>query len=198
MVVAGKELTLDGMNDQFKKGVLEFLHNTKNLEIKDEKGQVKVNEFLQVEGHRHLFCLGDVSNIKEGKLAVTAAGQAVAVAHNILALMKGEPLKKHVPLHPIMCIPFGPEHGITQLPTKEGVVMGSFFSKMLKSKTLLLPAMWKVLNSPFPADGHTVDYTLPEHADEVKKVSTLFNVPLDAAQDLIHHYVPSPAFTNQS
>ena len=41
----------------------------------DERGALKVNEFLQVEGHQDIFAIGDCNDIDEPKMAYLAGLQ---------------------------------------------------------------------------------------------------------------------------
>ncbi|GBF90381.1 hypothetical protein Rsub_02487 [Raphidocelis subcapitata] len=51
-----------------------------------EDGLIKVSGTLQVEGHPHIFALGDACSIPESKLAFLATGHAGVAARNIAAL----------------------------------------------------------------------------------------------------------------
>jgi len=61
-----------------------------------KSGKIVVNKYLQVEGHRNIFALGDVASFVDGKsgeeapaLAQVAVRQAPVVAENIKQLIKG-------------------------------------------------------------------------------------------------------------
>lgn len=55
----------------------------------DGTGAIKVDKHFQVVGHPTLFALGDVTNIKEDKLAFLAVKHAQLVAKNLAAVVKG-------------------------------------------------------------------------------------------------------------
>lgn len=59
----------------------------------DEDHRIKVNAFLQIEGHSNIFAAGDVTFFKEEKLVERAVKQAEVVAENITRLTKGQPLR---------------------------------------------------------------------------------------------------------
>lgn len=61
-------------------------------DILNEKNQIKVNEFLQIEGENNIFAPGDLNNLNIEKTAQNAEKQAELVIKNILALEKNEEL----------------------------------------------------------------------------------------------------------
>lgn len=74
--------------------------NTSMVDSKylDERGNLKVDSSLKVEGFDKVFALGDIISIKGEsipKLAQTAAEQAKVVADNIEATLEGRSLKKY-------------------------------------------------------------------------------------------------------
>ena len=48
-----------------------------------EKGYLKVNSKMQVEGFTHMFAAGDITNVKEEKLAQNAENHAHVVVENL-------------------------------------------------------------------------------------------------------------------
>lgn len=61
----------------------------------DEKGQLKVNEYLQVEGHEDIFAIGDCTNLKEAKLAYLAQQHARVILESLRQKGQNLPLKKY-------------------------------------------------------------------------------------------------------
>ena len=56
----------------------------KNFKDKlNERGQIKVNPYLQVMDHDHMFVAGDVTDRREEKTAQNAEKEAMAVVHNL-------------------------------------------------------------------------------------------------------------------
>ena len=49
----------------------------------EERGALKVNEFLQVEGQEDIFAIGDCNNVKENKVVLNAQQQADYVYKNL-------------------------------------------------------------------------------------------------------------------
>ncbi len=119
----------------------------------DIRGFVKVNRFLQVEPYQHLFALGDVTNVKEAKMAYAADAQGKVVAENLkrLAQHPESPvtLQVYTPMTPpVAIIPVGPHHGAAQLPFgKQGFVLGAFAASRIKGKSLLAERYWQQLNA---------------------------------------------------
>lgn len=64
----------------------------------DDRGNLRVDSSLKVEGFDHIFALGDIISIKGEvipKLAQTASEQAKVVANNILASTKNQKFKNY-------------------------------------------------------------------------------------------------------
>ncbi|MEK6889796.1 MAG: FAD-dependent oxidoreductase [Nanoarchaeota archaeon] len=80
----------------------------------DEKGFIKVNEFLQVEGFQNMFSAGDVNNCLVEKTAQNAKNEAKIVMHNILALEEGKGLTKYDETKTPVVISLGKFNGILE------------------------------------------------------------------------------------
>lgn len=78
----------------------------------NEKKLLNVNEFLQVEGHSHIFAAGDITAIPEEKTAQAAEQQAAVVAENILRQYQEKPMKAYLPRQKAMVISLGKWDGI--------------------------------------------------------------------------------------
>jgi len=84
----------------------------------DDKKQVRVNSYLQLEGNNRLerndciFAIGDVNNIKEEKTAQGAEKQAQIVVRNIYCLEKGKKLERYMSKNRLMVISLGKYNGI--------------------------------------------------------------------------------------
>ncbi len=86
------------------------------------KGQVRVTEQLNVEGHRHIYALGDLTDLTEAKMAGYAMKHAEVAAANILAQLRGEqPTAVYRPApSPSILLPLGPNRGVGQAPSPDG------------------------------------------------------------------------------
>ena len=81
---------------------------------RDERGFVKVNAFLQIEGYPNIFACGDVASIREEKLAQNAENSASVVIHNcIRSFIHNKPhkLKQYKPVLRPMIISLGKYDG---------------------------------------------------------------------------------------
>ncbi|NUR84009.1 MAG: FAD-dependent oxidoreductase [Nonomuraea sp.] len=89
------------------------------------EGYVRVTETLNVEGHEHVYAIGDITALAEPKMAGNAMTHAGVVAENILARLRGEqPAAVHRPSPlPFVLLPLGPEGGVGQLPSPDGPVV---------------------------------------------------------------------------
>lgn len=73
----------------------------------DERGKVKVDEYLQAEPD--IYVLGDNAGTQYSGLAQTALYDADFVSRNIVAGLDGKPLRAYKPKQPVSVIPVGPE-----------------------------------------------------------------------------------------
>ncbi|MEK6891211.1 MAG: FAD-dependent oxidoreductase [Nanoarchaeota archaeon] len=80
----------------------------------NEKGQIIVNEYLQVKGYDNIFAAGDITSIKEEKLAQNAEKQAGIVIKNLKNLEDKKSLIKYNSKPRIMIISLGRFNGIFQ------------------------------------------------------------------------------------
>jgi len=117
----------------------------------DSMGYMKVDQHMRVVGAReHVFAVGDITDIKENKLAYNAnSGHGPVCAKNILALAKGqEPKKKYSPISfQLMAIPLGPKEGL--VASSMGTY-GSFVTSSVKGKSLFANVAWGVNRKKVP------------------------------------------------
>lgn len=78
----------------------------------DNRGNIIVNDQLQVRNHQNIFAGGDITNILEEKLAQTAQRHADLIIKNIRNLDEGRPLAKYRSASRPMVISIGKRHGI--------------------------------------------------------------------------------------
>ena len=74
----------------------------------DEKGRLKVNQYLQVEGHEKIFAAGDCANVKESKQGYSAGLQGAFLASTILLHVDKKALKEYKTTPPGMFLTIGP------------------------------------------------------------------------------------------
>ncbi|MEV0638671.1 FAD-dependent oxidoreductase [Streptomyces sp. NPDC050619] len=85
------------------------------------QGRVPVTERLTVQGHEHVYALGDLTDLAEAKMALYATQHAAVVAENILAQVRGErqnAVHRPSPV-PSVLLPLGPEGGVGQFPSPD-------------------------------------------------------------------------------
>jgi NADH dehydrogenase FAD-containing subunit len=89
----------------------EYLDGGTLSERRDERGYVRVDEHLRVDGEANVFAVGDVSDA-DRDMAGIASRQAALAAGNIRALITGEgELAAYEAMPPLIAIPLGPEGG---------------------------------------------------------------------------------------
>lgn len=110
----------------------------------DALGRVEVDAWLRLPGRANVFALGDAAATGDAMTIVGIAGQEPWLAKTIKAVVAGkkiESLPRYKPsLAPPILIPLGPSKGASVLPFgKKGLVVGSFFTSILKGKHLFIP-----------------------------------------------------------
>lgn len=128
-------------------------HWLKDTPLLSKNGYVNVDpETLQVRvpGWEHVFALGDVADLPEIKLASRARQHAPVLVTNLLRHARGlPPSKRYHKSVDKMLVSYGRSGGIGQLPLLGTV--GDFIASMGKSKTLLIPKSWMLLNQSMPS-----------------------------------------------
>jgi NADH dehydrogenase FAD-containing subunit len=114
-------------------------------------GRLSVLPTLQIPADPAVFALGDAAGAPGPKLAWGAAREAAIVAHNVLALLDGRPLRALAPpwAWPAL-IPVGPDDGAGQLPFPGGPVVGAWITRQLKGADLMVTKRWRLLGHAAP------------------------------------------------
>lgn len=84
----------------------------KNMNILNKKGQVIVNKYLLAGRYKNIFAGGDITSIKEEKLAQNAETHGKIIAKNIIRSEKKENLKEYISTKRLMLISLGKKIGI--------------------------------------------------------------------------------------
>jgi NADH dehydrogenase FAD-containing subunit len=95
----------------------------------DERGSIKVDEFLRVEGKKNIFAGGDVTNIREEKTAQVAEEHARIIVKNIRAIEHEKSLVAYTPKRKPMLVSLGTWNGIYE---KGNRVMTGVVPAMIK------------------------------------------------------------------
>jgi len=154
-----------------------------NLDDRCVNGRLQVNDHLQVQGTTAVFAIGDCSNA-DVQLAFVGGKQGELAAKNIRALDSNTELHAYVKLPPVMSLPVGPRYGNTQLPN--GLVLGGFFTRNIKGKTLFAPQNWKLLNQNYSNKPQDLCENKEPSATQLEslKLATLFGVSESSARVL--------------
>ncbi|CAG8497895.1 7304_t:CDS:2 [Diversispora eburnea] len=117
--------------------------------VEEGTNLIKVKPTLQLnhDEYKHIFAIGDVTNIQETKLGFRAGLQANVAANNIIALINKKKLTEYKPLSEAMLVTIGKTKGSGLLPIFGGTVVGSYMIKTLKGKDFGIPKYWKILNA---------------------------------------------------
>ncbi|RLN59676.1 hypothetical protein BBJ28_00014536 [Nothophytophthora sp. Chile5] len=121
-----------------------------------DRGAIKVTDQLQLEGDKyaHMFALGDASNHSTPKMAFWAADQGKFLAAQLAAVIqkKQDGFAKPYPevTTEAVILPLGPSGGVSQLPVWGGVVVGDWFTWLIKSRDFLAGRVWAGLGASTP------------------------------------------------
>src|SRR3989338_5400128 len=98
-----------------------FLKRVSGLRL-DERGRLKVNDFLQAEGFNEVFGVGDNTVFIDPAiqkpipaLAYVAVDQGKVVAENIFRILKDGQLKKYKPFYGVWIAPVGGKYAVAHL-----------------------------------------------------------------------------------
>ncbi|XP_009602063.1 uncharacterized protein [Nicotiana tomentosiformis] len=126
----------------------EWLRETYLKDRMDNFGRLKVDENLRVKGHRNIFAVGDITDIKELKQGYSAQKHAVVATKNLKLLMSGgkeSKLSTYEPKSPKIIVSLGRQDAVAQFSftTIIGLVPG-----MIKSKDLFVGKTRKKMGLP--------------------------------------------------
>eukprot|EP00644_Phytophthora_capsici_P013823 jgi/Phyca11/570990/estExt2_Genewise1.C_PHYCAscaffold_400120 len=122
-----------------------------------ERGFVRVNDKLQLEGEKysHIFALGDMCNHPAPKMIFIASEQGKFLAGEIAAVIHKKQTDftrpYEAPAVAAMILPLGPSGGVSQLPVWGGVVLGDWFTWLLKSRDYFAGRMWASIGASVPS-----------------------------------------------
>ncbi|MDP9849523.1 FAD-dependent oxidoreductase [Streptosporangium lutulentum] len=151
---AGDKLTADiwyrcfgvGLQTGYLRGAL--------AEALDDRGHVRVDEYLRVSGQDRVFAIGDISDA-DRNMAGMAGAQAQLLAANLGVLIGGEgELTGYKRWPTAIVVPLGPEGGAGQLPGHDGIV-GPETAAELKGRAMLVDAQAALFDAPAPVETET-------------------------------------------
>ncbi|KAJ6590704.1 FAD/NAD(P)-binding domain-containing protein [Mycena vulgaris] len=106
-------------------------------------GFVKVKPTLQLLSYPNIFAAGDIIDWKEQKQAIKSSAHAQLVTKNVMSYIKGAPLKKYSTAFEAIVLTNGKRGGLSYFGVLWGIMLGSWFTKWVKSKSLLVPMFRK-------------------------------------------------------
>lgn len=121
-----------------------------------DRGAVKVNSQLQLEDEKyaHIFALGDMCNHPAPKMAFIAGEQGKFLAGELAAVIHKKQPGFTNPFEPpavtAMILPLGPSGGVSQLPVWGGIVVGDWFTWLLKSRDYFAGRVWASIGATVP------------------------------------------------
>ncbi|KAF8167610.1 FAD/NAD(P)-binding domain-containing protein [Crassisporium funariophilum] len=116
----------------------EFIAKSLGADVLTERGLVKINPTLQMVAHPDIFVVGDVVDYREQKMLMKAQNHAGIVAANVVAQLNGGALKAYKGTTEMIVITLGRNGGAGFMNILWGIVLGDWFARLAKSKTLLI------------------------------------------------------------
>ena len=116
----------------------------------DPDRRVKVTPQLLMEGEDRVFALGDITNLRENKMALHVKGQVRVAEANIRAVALGRiPSKTYKAKtgNPMMAVSLGSRAGVAFIPPI-GAIRSAWLNRKVKAETMLVPMYRKELGLP--------------------------------------------------
>jgi NADH dehydrogenase FAD-containing subunit len=116
----------------------------------DADGRVRVTPQLLMEGEDRVFALGDITNLKENKMALHVNGQLRVAEANIRVVALGRTPSKTYKAktgNPMMAVSLGSRAGVAFVPPI-GTIRSAWLNRKVKAETMLVPMYRKKLGLP--------------------------------------------------
>ena len=116
----------------------------------DPDGRVRVTPQLLIEGEECVFALGDITNLKENKMALHVVGQLRVAEANIRAVALGRTPPKTYKAktgNQMMAVSLGRRAGVAFVPPI-GTIRSAWLNRKIKAETMLVPMYRKKLGLP--------------------------------------------------
>ncbi len=128
-----------------------YLDGTEYQPLLHPDGTVRVEPTLQVQGHPHVYAIGDITDVRESKRADAARQQARVVITNVERQLEGEsPDVTYQPTKEWVILPLGPSAGASQLVDADGRtrIVGPEQTAEIKGTDLMVSVIRSQLNLP--------------------------------------------------
>ncbi|KAJ7274904.1 hypothetical protein C8J57DRAFT_237723 [Mycena rebaudengoi] len=117
--------------------------NSLGTDVLTSAGFVKVKPTLQLLNHPNIFAAGDIIEWKEQKQALKSGAHAPIVVKNVMSYIKGSKMKNYSTAFEAVILTNGKRGGSSYLGFLWGLIFGAWFTRLLKSKSLLVPMFRK-------------------------------------------------------
>ena len=111
----------------------------------ETNGLVKTDTYLRLQGHPHIFVAGDITNLPEGRLVITASFHVPSIVANLTLLATAGVSAKLKPYSPklpgkglgkLMVVTLGRRDGLSSLPF--GQFRASFIARKMKAENMFV------------------------------------------------------------
>ncbi|MGO3796940.1 MAG: FAD-dependent oxidoreductase [Pauljensenia sp.] len=128
-----------------------YLDGTDYAGLLHPDGTIRVEPNLLLEGHRNVYAIGDITDVRESKRADAARQQARVVIANISHQLEGgTPDVTYQPTKEWVILPLGPNLGASQLVDEQGQtrILGPEQTAEIKGTDLMVSVIRSQLNLP--------------------------------------------------
>ncbi|KAJ6571644.1 FAD/NAD(P)-binding domain-containing protein [Mycena capillaripes] len=109
-----------------------------NADALTSAGFVKVTPTLQLPNYPNIFAAGDIIEWKEQKQAIKSGAHAQLVTKNVMSYINGSALKNYSTAFEAVLVTNGKRGGISYFGILWGIILGAWFTRLAKSKSLLV------------------------------------------------------------
>ncbi|KAI0274994.1 FAD/NAD-P-binding domain-containing protein [Gloeopeniophorella convolvens] len=113
--------------------------------VLDENGYIRVKPTLELESFSGVFAIGDAVSWVEIKNVLRARGHGDVVATNVLAYLNGTTSKTYKGKVEVIVVTNGRERGVFYFGVLWGIMLGNWFSALVKSRELIVKGTRKQL-----------------------------------------------------
>ena len=128
-----------------------YLDGTEYAGLLHPDGTIRVQPNLLLEGHRDIYAIGDITDVRESKRADAARQQARVVIANLSHQLEGAtPDVTYQPTKEWVILPLGPNLGVSQLVDEDGGtrLLGPEETAEIKGTDLMVSVIRSQLNLP--------------------------------------------------
>jgi len=138
---SGKKITADCIIQAIgPRPNTEFVASSLGFETINHSGLLKITPKMQLQSHPSIFAIGDVIEWQEQKQSAKSDGHVKALVPNVISFLAGqEPTVNYTGSTELILVTLGKGSGAAYFPYLWGIIVGPWFARLAKSRSLFLP-----------------------------------------------------------